>query len=74
MRKYYLDNLRYGIVLLVIFYHIVYLFNSLGVITNVVIPGIPQMDVFLYLIYPWFMPCLFLISGISVQFAPSAGR
>lgn len=52
MRKYYLDNLRYGIVLLVIFYHIVYLFNSLGVITNVVIPGIPQMDVFLYLIYP----------------------
>ena len=51
MRKYYLDNLRYGIVLLVIFYHIVYLFNSLGVITNVVIPGIPQMDVFLYLIY-----------------------
>ena len=69
MRKYYLDNLRYGIVLLVIFYHIIYLFNSLGVITNVVIPGIPQMDVFLYLIYPWFMPCLFLISGISAKYA-----
>ena len=69
MRKYYLDNLRYGIVLLVIFYHVVYLFNSVGVITNVAIPGIPQMDVFLYLIYPWFMPCLFLISGISAKYA-----
>lgn len=27
------------------------------------------MDVFLYLIYPWFMPCLFLISGISAKYA-----
>lgn len=69
MRKYYLDNLRYSIVLLVVFYHIIYLFNSVGVITNVTIPGVPQMDIFLYIIYPWFMPCLFLISGISAKYA-----
>ena len=69
MRKYYLDNLRYGIVLLVVFYYIFYIFNSVGVITNVVIPGIPAMDLFLYIIYPWFMPCLFLISGISTRYA-----
>lgn len=69
MRKHYLDNLRYGIVLLVVFYHIIYIFNSVGVITNVVIQGIPQMDIFLYIIYPWFMPCLFLISGISTKYA-----
>ena len=45
MRKPFLDNLRYGIVLLVIVYHVCYLFNSVGVVTNVVVPGIPAMDV-----------------------------
>lgn len=69
MRKYYLDNLRYGIVLLVVFYHIVYIFNSIGVVTNVAVVGIPELDSLLYLIYPWFMPCLFLISGISARYA-----
>ena len=69
MRKHYLDNLRYSIVLLVIFYHIIYMFNSIGIITNVDIPGIPQMDVIIYILYPWFMACLFLISGISAKHA-----
>lgn len=69
MRKTYLDNVRCGIVLLVIFYHVIYLFNSLGIIRNVDITGIPQMDVFLYLVYPWFMVCLFVIAGISARYA-----
>lgn len=67
MRKHYLDNLRYGIVLSVVFYHVFYMFNSLGIIRNVDIPGIPALDVFLYILYPWFMPCLFLISGICAR-------
>lgn len=71
MRKSYIDNLRNGIVLLVIFYHIIYIFNSVGLITNVDIQGVPQMDVFLYIIYPWFMPCLFLLAGISARFSLS---
>lgn len=69
MRKYYLDNLRYGIVLLVVLYHVIYVFNSEGVITNISIQGIPQMDVMLYFVYPWFMAVLFLISGISTRYA-----
>lgn len=69
MRKYYIDNLRSSIVLLVIFYHIIYIFNSVGVITNVDIKGIPQMDIFLYIIYPWFMICLFLLAGVSARYA-----
>lgn len=72
MRKYYLDNLRYGIVLSVLFYHVIYMFNSVGVIRNVDIPGIPWMDVFLYILYPWFMPCLFIISGVSARYALQA--
>lgn len=68
MRKPFLDNLRYGIVLLVIVYHVCYLFNSVGVITNVVIPGIPAIDVVEYALYPWFMPALFVISGICARY------
>ena len=69
MRKPFLDNLRHSIVLLVIVYHVFYLFNSVGVITNVVIPGIPALDVLLYVLYPWFMVALFLISGICARYS-----
>ena len=69
MRKPFLDNLRYSIVLLVIVYHVSYLFNSVGVITNVDIPGIPELDVLLYLLYPWFMVALFVISGICARYS-----
>lgn len=69
MRKPFLDNLRYSIVLLVILYHVFYLFNSVGVITNVDIPGIPVLDAVLYVMYPWFMVTLFLISGICARYS-----
>ena len=69
MRKPFLDNLRYSIVLLVILYHVFYLFNSVGVITNVDIPGIPELDAVLYVLYPWFMVTLFAISGICARYS-----
>ena len=69
MRKPFLDNLRYAIVLMVAFYHVVYQFNSVGVIRNVAIPGIPALDVVLYVLYPWFMAALFLISGICARYS-----
>ena len=69
MRKPFLDNLRYSIVLLVILYHVFYLFNSVGVITNVDIPGIPVLDTVLYVLYPWFMVTLFVISGICARYS-----
>lgn len=69
MRKYFLDHIRYSVVLLVMFYHVCYLFNSVGVITNVKIAGIPQLDVVEYALYPWFMICLFLVSGVSTRYA-----
>ena len=69
MRKPFLDNLRYSIVLLVIVYHAFYFFNNVGVITNVVIPGIPAMDTLLYVLYPWFMVAMFLISGICARYS-----
>lgn len=69
MRKPFLDNLRHTIVLLVVLYHIFYMFNSVGVITNVAIPGIPALDAVLYLLYPWFMAALFVISGICARYS-----
>jgi len=69
MRKHFIDNLRYGVVISVILYHIFYEFNSVGVIRNVDIQGIPAFDVVEYILYPWFMVFLFLIAGISARYA-----
>ncbi len=66
-RLIYLDNLRWMSVLLVIVYHIIYLFNNSGVISNIGYKGIPQLDGFLVFVYPWFMCLLFVVSGIAAR-------
>lgn len=68
-RKIYLDNIRWMTVLLVILYHIIYIFNNAGVISNFAVKGIPQMDVLLYFVYPWFMSLLFVVAGVSAHAA-----
>lgn len=67
MRRLYLDNLRWLIVWLVVVYHICYLFNLVGAITTIQAPGVPAMDAVEYLVYPWFMVCLFVIAGIAAD-------
>ena len=69
MRKNYLDNIRWSIVLVVVVYHVIYLFNSVGVISNIQADGIPIMDSFLYFLYPWFMACLFVVAGMSARYS-----
>jgi glucan biosynthesis protein C len=69
-RKHYLDNIRWGTVLLVLVYHVFYLYNTV----NVPFPiaedaGIRAFDTFSYIVYPWFMVILFLIAGISARYA-----
>lgn len=61
-RKYYLDNIRWITVLLVIIYHIIYIFNCSGVITNMPIQGIPILDTVCIFVYPWFMCLLFVFA------------
>ena len=68
-RQPWLDALRGGLVLLVVAYHIVYMFNSVGVLTNLAIPGVPEMDLFCYAVYPWFMTAFFCVAGISARLA-----
>ncbi|MCI6256357.1 MAG: acyltransferase [Clostridiales bacterium] len=70
MRRHYLDNLRWAVVVLVLLYHVCYLFNGVGIPGG--LPGsesIPALDGAMYIVYPWFMALLFLIAGMSARYA-----
>lgn len=69
MRKYYIDNIRWMTIVLVVVYHVIYMFNSVE--TSLVIGPITRFhgqDVIQYLLYPWFMVILFLISGMCARY------
>ncbi len=74
MRKHWLDNLRWVTVLLVLFYHVIYFYNNKGVFGGIggfgPYPELHQyQDVVMYILYPWFMPLLFILAGISARYA-----
>ena len=74
MRKHWLDNLRWVTVLLVLFYHVIYFYNNKGVFGGIGGFGeYPEwhqyQDVVMYILYPWFMPLLFILAGISARYA-----
>ena len=74
MRKHWIDNLRWVTVLLVLLYHVVYFYNNKGVFGGIggfgPYPEYPQyQDVVMYILYPWFMPLLFILAGISARYA-----
>ena len=67
-RKYYLDNIRWFTVVLVVIYHVLYMYNAegvQGVLGKITDLEVQYYDVFQYIVYPWFMLILFIISGIS---------
>ncbi len=69
MRKKYIDNIRWITVVLVVIYHVFYVFNGVGVQGGVGSFCMPQyQDLILYILYPWFMLLLFVISGMSARF------
>ena len=71
MRKYYLDNIRWVTVVLVVIYHVLYMYNGegiLGGVGRITALDVQYYDIFLYAVYPWFMLLLFLISGICSRY------
>ena len=70
MRKKYLDNIRWITVILVVIYHVLYMYNAegipgtLGRITDL---PVQYYDMYQYFVYPWFMFVLFIVSGISAR-------
>ncbi|MCH5255157.1 MAG: acyltransferase [Lachnospiraceae bacterium] len=69
MRKYYLDNIRWLTIVLVVVYHVIYMFN--GIITDGVIGPFHEkqyQDGLQYILYPWFMVLLFIVAGMSSRY------
>ena len=69
MRKHYLDNIRWITVLLVVFYHVIYMYA--GVVTELNIGAYRSFqiqDSLLYFLYPWFMILLFVVSGMCSRY------
>lgn len=72
MRKYYLDNVRWITVAVVVLYHVLYMYNGegiLGGLGKITTLSIQYYDLFLYIVYPWIMMVLFMVSGISSRLA-----
>ena len=70
MRKHYLDNIRWATVVLVVIYHVIYMYNAngiVGVVGKITNLDVQYYDVFQYMVYPWFMMILFIVSGISAR-------
>lgn len=70
MRKYYLDNIRWATVLAVVFYHVLFMYNH--TLTSGVAGAVTDFagqDALQYLLYPWFMVVLFLVSGACTRYA-----
>ena len=68
-RKIYLDHIRWITVVIVVIYHVIYMFN--GVQPFGVIGAFHEhqlQDAFQYLVYPWFMALLFVVSGMSARY------
>ena len=68
-RKCFIDNIRAITVIIVIVYHIAYLFNTAGVVSNIGETGIPAFDTLCYFVNPWLMTIMFLVAGISARYA-----
>ena len=70
MRKYFLDNIRWGVVVIVLIYHVFYIFNHIGVLGGIGPLGSSiYPDIMMYVVYPWFMVLMFLIAGISARYS-----
>lgn len=68
MRRKYLDNIRWTTVVLVVIYHVLYMYNGegvMGVVGKITNLEVQYYDLFQYIVYPWFMCILFIVSGIS---------
>ena len=69
-RHYFIDNLRWITVVLVLVYHVFYNFNAQGVFGG--IGGFREhqwWDTVCTVLYPWFMTLMFLLAGASSRYA-----
>jgi len=70
MRKPYLDNIRWVTVILVLVFHVLYMYNAegiMGTLGKITDLDVQYYDVYQYIVYPWFMMLSFIVSGICAK-------
>ncbi len=68
MREHWLDNIRWMTVVVVVIYHVIYMYNGegiQGVVGKITDQDVQYQDMIQYIVYPWMMMLLFMVSGIS---------
>ncbi len=69
-RKIWMDNIRWITVMIVVFYHVIYIFNSSNVMGAVGhFHDVQYQDGVMLFVYPWMIMLLFAVSGISTRYA-----
>lgn len=69
MRKHYIDNLRWIILLILIPYHAAMAWNSWGEPNYIYFENNRVISSIIVFFGPYFMPLLFVLSGVSTKFA-----
>ncbi len=69
MRRYYIDNLRTALVFLLIPFHTFMMYNNWGEGFYVYSRPLAFPSFLINMIWPWFMPALFTLAGISTAFS-----
>ena len=69
MRKHYIDNLRWVILLILIPYHVSMAWNAWGEPNYIFFEGNRVISSIIVFFSPYFMPLLFVLAGISTKFA-----
>ena len=69
MRKYYIDNLRWITLLLLIPYHTAMAWNVWGEPNYIIFEGNRLISSIIVFFSPYFMPLLFVLAGMSTKFA-----
>ena len=69
MRKYYIDNLRWLILLILIPYHAAQAWNTWGEPNYIFFEGNRAISSIIVFFSPYFMPLLFVLAGVSTKYA-----
>lgn len=68
-RKYYIDNLRWVCILLLIPFHAAMAWNCWGEGNYIWFSSNKGLSAFITLISPWYMPLLFVLAGMSARYS-----
>ncbi len=69
MRRHFIDNLRWLVVLALFPYHTFMVFNNFGESFYVKGAAVPSLSAVVAALWPWLMPLLFTLAGISAAYA-----